>query len=257
MCTDCGCSQANGMVFMDHQHSHNHDHTTAAKITNTSAKPTTTVHLEHNILSKNNHIAAHNRDWFNQHGVTVINMMSSPGSGKTTLLSATIAHLKLKTAIIVGDQCTDHDAQQLLAAGANVKQINTQDCCHLDAEMIQQHCGSFLTGNEALVIIENVGNLVCPAAFDLGEHSKVALLSTTEGEEKPLKYPTLFHRADLIVITKTDLIPYLDWDRDRALANIRAVNPQADIIELSAKDQSGFEHWITWLNEHTGDELCA
>jgi len=177
-------------------------------------------------LAKNDRIASENRNWFTTNGVVVFNLISSPGSGKTFLLEKTIRELgpKLNIAILTGDQEQDYDAQRLKSAGARVKQLNTGSSCHLDASMIERELGLFIKPEPHLLIIENVGNLVCPAAFDLGEAMKIALLSCTEGEDKPSKYPLLFSEASLILLTKMDLVPHLDWNLALCEKHIRQVN---------------------------------
>lgn len=224
MCGDCGCQEANKPFFSE------------------------TIHLEKNILEKNNHIAHHNHHWFHDHKVMAINMMSSPGSGKTTLLEKTASLLNIPFSILVGDQQTDNDATRLQLAGARVRQITTHSSCHLDASMVEKEL-EFVSSKDKILFIENVGNLVCPSAFDLGENKRVALLSTTEGEDKPEKYPVLFHKADLIILTKSDLIPYLDWDENKCMESIRKVNPKAKVLKLSCKNGEGLNDWITYLNE--------
>ena len=178
-----------------------------------------------------------------------VNLISSPGSGKTALLERTMVDIgkELNCSVLVGDQQTDNDAARLLDSGAKVKQINTYSSCHLDAVMVKKELGTFVTGDEDLLIIENIGNLVCPAAFDLGEDEKIALLSTTEGEDKPIKYPVLFNRATTVVITKMDLEPYLDWSLDKTKKYIRQVNPKAKIICLSSKTCEGMDQWYEYL----------
>lgn len=249
MCRDCGCQSAleDKLAHVHgHHHGHTHSHDHSHDHTDTHSK---TLSIEQNVLRKNDDIAHRNWHWLDDRQIMTLNLMSSPGAGKTTLLQTTIADLKdkMNIAILVGDQQTDHDARRLESEGARVKQINTHSSCHLDAAMIEKELGQFVNGEEDLLIIENVGNLVCPAAFDLGEKQKVALLSVTEGEDKPAKYPVLFHDADIILITKTDLVPHLDWDRDAALNYIREINPKAEIVELSAKTGEGMEQWYHYL----------
>ncbi len=250
MCKDCGCQDAlqDKLAHHHHQHKHdlNHDHDHHHGQMHGAAK---TLSLEQNVLQKNDDIAHRNWHWLDDQQVMTLNMMSSPGAGKTALLEATLAGLKdrLEISVLVGDQQTDNDAKRLQTEGAQVKQINTHSSCHLDAAMIDKELGGFVTGKEDLLIIENVGNLVCPAAFDLGEKQKVAVLSVTEGEDKPAKYPVLFHDADMILISKIDLVPYLDWDREQAIQYIRQVNTKADIIELSAKTGEGMSVWQDYL----------
>ncbi|MBL7669883.1 MAG: hydrogenase nickel incorporation protein HypB [Bdellovibrionaceae bacterium] len=245
MCQDCGCEIANKSA-----------HGTLAPRPSSVGAPQK-ISLEHLVLAKNNLIAASNRKWFSANHQRVLNLISSPGTGKTLLLEKTIERLPktLKTAILTGDQERDFDAQRLLARGANVRQLNTLSSCHLDASMIAKELGNFVSPDLDLLIIENVGNLVCPAAFDIGEDEKVALLSTTEGEDKPSKYPLLFHEATLIVITKMDLVPHLDWDLSLCLNHIRKVNSKAPIITLSAKSGDGMDAWIDYLTKPSSMHL--
>jgi hydrogenase nickel incorporation protein HypB len=206
-----------------------------------------------NLLHANQHMADDNRDRFNHWGVTCLNLMSSPGAGKTQLLERTLTALQsdLKMAVIEGDMTTELDADRLRATGTPVIAINTGRACHLDAKMVaggmiqleQEHQPNSLD----IVFVENVGNLVCPAEFEVGEHGKVALLSITEGEDKPLKYPLMFREADCLLITKTDLAPYLDVEIERIVANVRQINTKATIISLSAKTGEGFEDWLSWV----------
>jgi len=203
------------------------------------------------LFAANDRMAARNRDFFSSLKLFVINVISSPGSGKTTLLSATIKQLggALLTGVIVGDLETDNDAMRLRRTGVPVVQITTGTLCHLDAEMVARAAGCIQPETLDLLFVENVGNLVCPADFDLGENRRVALLSTTEGEDKPLKYPPLFRFADVVVVTKSDLAPHVDFDREAALAAIRRVNPKARIFEVSAKSGDGMEEWCSYLQE--------
>ena len=206
-----------------------------------------------NLLHANQHVADDNRDRFNDWGVACLNLMSSPGAGKTQLLERTLAALQpdLNMAVIEGDMTTSLDADRLRATGTPVIAINTGRACHLDAKMVaggmiqleQEHQPNSLD----IVFVENVGNLVCPAEFEVGEHSKVALLSITEGEDKPLKYPLMFREADCLLITKTDLAPYLDVDIEQIVANVRQINTKATIISLSAKTGEGFDDWLAWI----------
>ncbi|MEO1621079.1 MAG: hydrogenase nickel incorporation protein HypB [Cyanobacteria bacterium J06632_3] len=208
-----------------------------------------------NLLDANQHLADENRDRFNQWGVTCLNLMSSPGAGKTQLLERTLSTLgaSLQIAVIEGDMTTQLDADRLRATGAPVIAINTGRACHLDAKMVSG--GMMQLERETdperfdLVVVENVGNLVCPAEFEVGEHAKVALLSVTEGEDKPLKYPIMFREADCLLITKTDLAPYLDIDIEKIIANVRQINTRATIICLSAKTGEGINDWISWVKQ--------
>ncbi len=209
------------------------------------------LNLGTRVLHKNQDRAEQNRTWFKSHAVHAINIMSSPGSGKTSLLEKTTQALRgiRQVSILVGDLQTELDADRLKKVGAKAKQINTGNGCHLDASMIAQQLDHFVTGHEDLLLIENVGNLVCPSSFDLGEKSKVVLLSVTEGEEKPLKYPVLFHQADVILITKVDLANYVPWNKARAIDAIFKINPRAKIIELSSLTGLGMDEWLHWLKE--------
>jgi len=200
-------------------------------------------------LAKNNLLAERNRGWFAGRGVLALNLMSSPGAGKTTLLERTIRELgrELPIAVIEGDQATQRDAERIRAAGCRVVQITTGTGCHLDAAMIAQGLDALAPSPGAVVMIENVGNLVCPALFDLGEHAKVVIASVTEGEDKPLKYPHMFRAAQLMLLNKVDLLPHLTFDVDRCLAYARQVNPALRIIEMSAARGDGLAAWYDWL----------
>ena len=207
------------------------------------------ISLEQAVLAKNDRIAARNRGWFEGRGVLALNLVSSPGSGKTTLLERTIAELagRVPVAVIEGDQMTSNDAARIRAAGARAVQVNTGAGCHLEADMIAEAVAVLDPEPGAIVMIENVGNLVCPAMFDLGEAMKVAVISTTEGEDKPLKYPHMFRAAGLVVINKTDLAPHVDFDEALCRANIAEVNPEAGIIALSARTGAGMGAWLELL----------
>ncbi|MBT9314409.1 hydrogenase nickel incorporation protein HypB [Leptothoe spongobia] len=210
--------------------------------------------LEMNLLHANQRGADHNRAHFDEWGITCVNLMSSPGAGKTQLLESTLEGLKnLKIAVIEGDMTTELDADRLRQHGVPVIAINTGRSCHLDSKMVAgglhqlQH--DYDPASLDLVVVENVGNLVCPAEFEVGEHIKVALLSVTEGEDKPLKYPVMFREADCLLITKTDLTPYLDVNLDQIEANIRQINPNVTIFRVSAKTGDGLESWLEWLQQ--------
>jgi hydrogenase nickel incorporation protein HypB len=207
------------------------------------------VQIEQDILSKNNRYASENRQSFDDRGIFALNLVSSPGSGKTTLLVRTIELLKDRVAITVveGDQQTSNDAERIRATGVAALQINTGKGCHLDGHMVGHALERLQPADESLFLIENVGNLVCPAAFDLGEHHKVAILSVTEGEDKPLKYPDMFRAADVMLLNKCDLLPYLDFDADLAEANARRVNPDLTIFRVSASSGEGLSAWISWI----------
>ena len=207
------------------------------------------VQIEQDILSKNNRFALANRRRFDERGIFALNLVSSPGSGKTTLLVKTIERLKdkLTISVVEGDQQTSNDAERIRATGVAALQINTGKGCHLDGHMVGQAMERMNPAEESLFLIENVGNLVCPAAFDLGEHHKVAILSVTEGEDKPLKYPDMFRAADVMLLNKCDLLPYLDFDADLAEANARKVNPQLTIFRVSASSGEGLPAWLAWI----------
>lgn len=209
------------------------------------------VKIERDILSKNDALASRNRQQFDAHKILAFNLVSSPGSGKTTLLVETLTRLKNERslAVIEGDQQTDNDAERIRATGVPALQINTGKGCHLDAQMIAQAMQQLALPDSTLLFIENVGNLVCPAAFDLGEAAKVVVLSVTEGEDKPLKYPDMFRAAKVMLLNKCDLLPYLKFDVALVLANARRVNPDIEIIEVSASSGAGMAHWINWLRK--------
>ncbi|MEO0408629.1 MAG: hydrogenase nickel incorporation protein HypB [Cyanobacteria bacterium P01_A01_bin.135] len=216
---------------------------------------TVSAALELDLLHANQTGADHNRAHFDQWGITCLNVMSSPGAGKTVLLERTLAALAptVSMAVIEGDMTTELDAERLRQHGVPVIAINTGRACHLDAQMVAGGIHSLTANHDPealdLVLVENVGNLVCPAEFEVGEHAKVALLSLTEGEDKPLKYPIMFREADCLLITKVDLAPYLDIDLARVEANIRQVNPQATILPVSAKTGEGLESWFAWVRQ--------
>lgn len=207
------------------------------------------VQIEQDILGKNNQYALANRQLFKYLNILALNLVSSPGSGKTTLLTKSIDDLKsdLAIAVIEGDQQTANDADRIRETGVPTLQINTGKGCHLDAQMIGHAMETLRPDNNSLLFIENVGNLVCPAAFDLGEAHKVAILSVTEGEDKPIKYPDMFHAADLMILNKTDLLPYLDFDVEKCIEYARRVNPAIEIIQLSAKSGEGMDDWYQWI----------
>ncbi|MCO4758966.1 MAG: hydrogenase nickel incorporation protein HypB [Oceanospirillaceae bacterium] len=207
------------------------------------------VQIEQDILGKNDRYAAINRARFEQQSLFVLNLVSSPGSGKTTLLTETLERIKenRKVAVIEGDQQTANDADRIRETGVQAIQVNTGKGCHLDAHMVGHAMERFEDMKGGLLFIENVGNLVCPAAFDLGEAHKVAILSVTEGEDKPLKYPDMFHAADLMILNKTDLLPYLDFDVERCIDYARQVNPEIQVLQLSARSGEGMDGWVEWL----------
>ncbi|OZG72922.1 hydrogenase accessory protein HypB [Hahella sp. CCB-MM4] len=272
MCTTCGCSGAashhhsehdlsedglsendlredslhtSGSHTHDHQNSpdsHIHHHNDQARI----------LEVEQSILSKNDRFAADNRQRLKAHNVASFNLVSSPGSGKTSLLVRTIEQLRDKAgiAVIEGDQQTELDATRIRETGAPAIQINTGKGCHLDAHQIGHALDHWDLDSVDLIFIENVGNLVCPAAFDLGETARVAVLSVTEGEDKPLKYPDMFYGSDLMLINKIDLLPYVDFDVAKSIEYARRINPDIEVIQLSAKTGEGMTEWTRWCLQH-------
>lgn len=229
-----------------HGHAHTHDHGDHDQAHEHSHHR---VDLEARILAKNDAIAAKCRAWLAGREIVALNLVSSPGAGKTTLLERAIADLsgELPLFVIEGDQATSNDGERIRAAGAPVVQVNTGTGCHLDAEMIASALSELKPSVGSLVLIENVGNLVCPALFDLGEHAKAVIFSTTEGEDKPLKYPHMFSAAKLVIFNKIDLLPYLDFSMERARENILRVNPDVEIVEVSAKTGAGTQTLYDWV----------
>ena len=207
------------------------------------------VQIEQDILSKNDEYAAANRRWFAEHGILTLNLVSSPGSGKTTLLTRTINDLRgeLGLSVIEGDQQTSNDAERIRETGVKALQINTGKGCHLDGHMVGHALESLKPDDGDVLFIENVGNLVCPAAFDLGEAHKVAILSVTEGEDKPIKYPDMFHASDLMLLNKVDLLPHLNFDVEKCIEYARRVNPGIKVLQLSATSGEGMEQWYQWI----------
>jgi hydrogenase nickel incorporation protein HypB len=230
----------------DHGHSHDHDHEPHGV--------DAVVELETRILAKNDALAANNRAWFAGREILALNLVSSPGSGKTTLLERTIRDLKgeLKLYVVEGDQATARDGERIRAAGAPAVQVNTGTGCHLEADMVARGLAELKPALGSVVMIENVGNLVCPAMFDLGERAKVVILSVTEGEDKPLKYPHMFRAAEIMVLNKIDLLPHLDFDVSLAVENARAVNPNIRVFQVSARSGDGLEGWYGWLRGEIG-----
>lgn len=219
-------------------------------------EPLRAIQVEEDILGTNNQIADQNRQLFLRHRMLVLNMVSSPGAGKTTLLAATLHRHAFPAAVVEGDQSTTIDAERIRATGVPVAQINTGNGCHLDAHMVEAALGALPLAAGGLdggvLFIENVGNLICPASFDLGEACKVALLSVTEGEEKPLKYPDMFRAARLMLVTKSDLLPYVPFNLEACLANARQVNPAIQILTLSTTTGEGFQEWLDWIDTARG-----
>ena len=267
MCTVCGCGEGETSIeghehSHDHEHAHDHEHghhhhgehthdygTGPAHAHAPGLSQARMVQIEEDILGKNNEYAANNRRWFSEHGILALNLVSSPGSGKTSLLTRTIDDLQteLKLSVIEGDQQTANDAERIRETGVRALQINTGKGCHLDGHMVGHALEKLKPEDGSVLFIENVGNLVCPAAFDLGEAHKVAILSVTEGEDKPIKYPDMFHAADLMLLNKIDLLPYLEFDLDKCIEYARRVNPGIKILRVSATSGEGMDSWYQWV----------
>ncbi len=282
MCSTCGCEpgeirigEATGGHLRQHAagtpHAHGHDPAAAptpahgeahdARAFDCAAEPAHThapgvtparmLRIEQDILAKNDGYAARNRNVLGERGIFALNLVSSPGAGKTALLVRTIRAVGegRPICVIEGDQQTSHDADRIRASGARAVQINTGKGCHLDAHMVGHALERLDPPRDGILMIENVGNLVCPAAFDLGEAHKVVVLSVTEGEDKPLKYPDIFRRASLMLLNKIDLLPYLEFDLERCIGNARRTNPDIAVICVSATSGAGMPQWLAWL-EH-------
>jgi len=239
MCGSCGCSADAVITLLTPAHVH----------VGGAGDITRTVELQQKVLAKNDELADRNRRWLRDRGILAVNLMSSPGSGKTTLLERTSKELagKIAIAVIEGDQETALDARRIQAAGSRVVQINTGVGCHLDAEMVARGLRSLDPPSGSVVVIENVGNLVCPALFDLGEAAKVVLASVTEGADKPLKYPHMFRQADLVLLNKTDLLPYVDFDVQQYMADLRRAAPHALLLQISATTGDSMQGWYDWI----------
>jgi hydrogenase nickel incorporation protein HypB len=229
----------------DHHHDHDHEHHQPAP------KTAKVITLEEQILAKNDKLAERNRGWFEGANVLALNLVASPGSGKTALLERTIKDLnkEFEISVIEGDQATLNDAQRIQKTGAKVVQINTGAGCHLDAQMLATGLRQLAPERDSIVFVENVGNLVCPALFDLGEQCKVAILSITEGEDKPVKYPHMFRAAEVLLLNKMDLLPHLNFDLDACKKYALSVNPNISIFEISATTGAGLEAWYDWIRQ--------
>ena len=269
MCATCGCSgtavvrlfpvapagatgtRQHAHPHANHEHGqhehqiHHHDHSLQGD--------ERTIQLEQKVLAKNDRLAEQNRDWLRERGVLAINLMSSPGAGKTTLLERTAREMgsKMSISVIEGDQAAMLDAERIRSSGCHVVQINTGAGCHLDAAMVAEGLRLLDPPGGSVVMIENVGNLVCPALFDLGEQARVVLASVTEGDDKPRKYPYMFRRADLVLVSKTDLLPYVDFDSKRHAADVRKTAPDALMLQVSAATGAGMNEWYAWLRRRT------
>ena len=292
MCATCGCSPGSAGVRVidpehDHGHGHGHGHDDEhghghghghghddehghthdvahthgheqLQTLTAAAEPDPdrghTIALEQLVLARNDELAQRNRMWLTERGILAVNLMSSPGAGKTTLLERTITDLagELPVSVVEGDQETLLDADRITATGCRVVQINTGAGCHLDAEMVDRGLRTLAPPANSVVLIENVGNLVCPALFDLGEAAKIVITSTTEGADKPLKYPQMFAAADLVLLNKVDLLPYLRFDVSACLAAVNRVNPRATVLQVSATEGTGLAVWYDWLRSRVG-----
>ncbi len=254
MCATCGCADAartrhqhddgtwheHGAAHDAPGHEHRHEHADGRTVT-----------LEQRVLARNDALARQNRDWLHARGILALNLMSSPGAGKTTLLERTARDLagELVIGVIEGDQETALDADRMRAAGCRVVQVNTGTGCHLDAVMVRDALAALDPPDGSVVVIENVGNLVCPALFDLGEAHRVVLASVTEGADKPVKYPHMFRSAGLVLVSKTDLLPYLDFDLDQCTADLGKISPAATVLPVSARAGDGIGGWYDWLRQ--------
>lgn len=283
MCTTCGCGPGashhhdhehvheheHGDLVHSHSHPHSHEHGhadrqhghdtlhddhTAHDHSHDDLARSRKITIEEDVLAKNNRLASFNRALFKEKGILVLNLVSSPGSGKTSLLERTLKDLsgRYRCAVIEGDQQTDNDARRIAATGVPVRQINTGAGCHLDAHMVMHATEAFDLDNLDILFIENVGNLVCPAAFDLGEAHKVVVLSVTEGEDKPLKYPQMFHNSGLMLLNKVDLLPHLSFDLAQCREYAGRVSHNLSILEVSATTGQGLDAWYAWLEQEMG-----
>ena len=280
MCVTCGCGSTDGATLtldeVGHEHVHadgtrhahphaqgfarvpfrQQAHTHALEIAlSIPGRDTHTIQLETQILAKNSAIAGRNRTWLSDRNILALNLVSSPGAGKTTLLERTLTDLRseLKISVIEGDQATSNDAERIRATGVRAVQINTGTGCHLEADMLERALDQLKPAPASLLMIENVGNLVCPALFDLGERAKIVIFSVTEGEDKPLKYPHMFGAAEVLLLSKTDLLPHIRFDVERAVANALSVNPRLRIFRLSAYSGEGLPQWYDWLKNELAD----
>jgi len=276
MCTTCGCSDDALPTLTDpetgetvsigghehHHHDHHHEHGHGHHHHHDHHDPAhthahvhgTTIALEEAVLAKNNRLAERNRGWFEGRNILALNLVSSPGAGKTTLLERTLRDLagELPISVVEGDQATINDAERIRATGARVVQINTGTGCHLEADMLARGLKALDPPMNSVLMIENVGNLVCPALFDLGEQAKVAILSVTEGEDKPIKYPHMFRAAGVLLLNKIDLLPHVSFDVERCIAHAREVNPDIRVFQVSATTGEGMDAWYDWLQVQVG-----
>jgi hydrogenase nickel incorporation protein HypB len=256
MCENCGCGEGSGYTIHHpeaHEHSHDHDHGHSHIHDHEHGDHGHThgrITIETDVLQQNNLMAQRNKGYFDAKNIICLNLVSSPGSGKTTLLEKSIRNIRNKKIYVIeGDQQTSLDADRINATGVPVLQINTGNGCHLDAGMIQNAVKTLNPVNDSLLLIENVGNLVCPALFNLGENHRVVIISVTEGDDKPLKYPNMFQSSQLCLINKTDLLPHVDFSLENFKTNARKVNPGLQFIALSAKTLDGLEEWLDWIEK--------
>lgn len=264
MCATCGCGTGSNTIIQlagnehqhgdhAHTHAHNHPHGPTARHDHTHDHnhegQKTLIDVEKDVLNQNNMLAQRNRGYFDAKNILALNLVSSPGSGKTSLLERTLKDLQgqMEFAVIEGDQQTTNDADRIAATGTKVSQINTGKGCHLDAHMILHALQGLKPAENSVLFIENVGNLVCPAMFDLGERERVVIISVTEGDDKPLKYPDMFHSSTLCIINKTDLLPYVPFDIEKVKLNAKKVNHHLEIIEVSCTSGEGLPLWYNWL----------
>ena len=276
MCDTCGCGQPGDEVIIkkpdeitegtenttehnhttlhnhSHPHSHNHNHLSHHHEHEHNHAHGKVITVETDILSKNNLMAERNRGFFDAKNIFSLNLVSSPGSGKTTLLEKTLRKLKDKISfyVIEGDQQTMNDAERINNIGVPVVQVNTGNGCHLDSKMVSDAVKKISPSENSVLFIENVGNLVCPSLFDLGESVRVVIISVTEGDDKPIKYPTMFESSDVCIINKIDLLPYVDFDIEKAKEYARRINHHLQFFELSAKTEEGLENWFNWISEN-------
>jgi hydrogenase nickel incorporation protein HypB len=268
MCATCGCGQdevrisvasedggtAYSLIGHDHAHDHPHEHGQVdgehghGHGDGHDRSHLRTLDIEEAVLARNDQLAEHNRAWLQHHDIRAVNLMSSPGAGKTSLLERTIRERSGDVCVIEGDQETQFDADRIRDAGARAVQVNTGAGCHLDATMVSRALEHLAPAPGSLVFVENVGNLVCPALFDLGEKARVVIISVTEGDDKPLKYPHMFAAADLVVVNKIDLLPYVSFDLGRCEADARKLNPRLEILPLSVTSGENLEDWYAWLD---------
>ncbi|GIU00112.1 hydrogenase accessory protein HypB [Sulfurovum sp. TSL6] len=253
MCTDCGCSLTDNVMEHSHDkegHGHSHDHQKAHEHLhhNPQLNDAKTISVIQKILDKNDHEAEHNRQHFNHNGILGINLMSSPGSGKTTLLEHMADVADFKFGVVEGDLETSKDADRLKAKGIPAMQIQTGSACHLDAFMVHKGLHDMPLDEIDVCFVENVGNLVCPASYDVGTHLNIVLVSVPEGEDKIAKYPVMFRQADLVLITKTDLLPYFKYDIENEKAEARRIKPNVDILEVNINDKDSIQSVVDWIN---------